>query len=93
MRMNQLQQVQTQLPPELVQQIQGLPTADPAAAWRAVSGAFTQQAAGAGYQIQAVPGLAASEPADGGTRAGTPSMVPSGIDPAAVAAETESKVY
>ncbi len=50
MRMQQLQQVQGQLPPELVAQMQGLPSADPAAAWRAISGAFTQQAAGQGYQ-------------------------------------------
>lgn len=94
MRMNQLQQVQNQLPPELVEQIQGLPTADPAAAWRAISGAFTQQAAGAGYQD---PRLYLAwllrNRQQGAPGQGPPSMVPSGIDPAALAADPNEKIY
>jgi hypothetical protein len=50
MRMNQLQNVQNFLPPELQQQVQGVSMVDPAAAWRSVSGAFTQAAMAAGFQ-------------------------------------------
>jgi hypothetical protein len=50
MRMAQLHQIQGQLPPELQQQLGMLPETDPAAAWRAISGAFTEQAAASGYQ-------------------------------------------
>lgn len=94
MRMNQMQQVQNQLPPELVAQIQGLPTADPAAAWRAISGAFTQQAAHAGYQDPRLYlAWLLQNRQTGAPGQGPPSMVPSGIDPAAVAADPSQKFY
>jgi hypothetical protein len=94
MRMNQLQQVQNQLPPELVQQIQGLPTADPAAAWRAISGAFTQQASQSGYQDPRLylAWLLRNRQA-GHPGMGVVGQVPSGIDPAAVAADPNQKIY